>query len=150
VQSTGSVTIASVAPGVFTVLQNGTGLAAAEIQRVAGQVQTFEPTAQFVNNAWVAIPIDWKNANDTLFLVLYGTGIRNVSALSNVSLKIGNTTFTTLPALYAGSQNFFVGVDQVNIQLPRTLIGSGLVDAVLTVDGKTANTFKLNFASPST
>ncbi len=142
VTSTGSITIASVAPGVFTVLQNGTGLAAAEIQRVAGQVQTFEPT---VDGSLNAIPIDWKNANDTLFLVLYGTGIRNVSALTTVNLKIGNTTFTNLPAVYAGSQNFFVGVDQVNIQLPRTLVGSGLVDAVLTVDGKNANTFKLNF-----
>ncbi len=149
-QSTGSVTIASVAPGVFTVNQNGAGLAAAEIQRVAGQVQTFEPTAQFTGGTWVAIPIDWKNATDSLYLVLYGTGIRNVSALSNVSIKIGNTTFTTLPAVYAGSQNFFVGVDQVNILLPRTLIGSGLVDAVLTVDGKASNTFKLNFASPGT
>ena len=125
--------------------QNGAGLAAAEIQRVAGQVQTFEPTAQFTGGSWVAIPIDWKNQTDDLYLILYGTGIRNVSALTNVSLKIGNTTFTTLPALYAGSQNFFVGVDQVNVLLPRTLVGSGLVDAVLTVDGKAANTIKLNF-----
>ena len=144
-QSTGSVTVASVAPGVFTVNQNGAGLAAAEIQRVAGQVQTFEATAQFTGGSWVAIPIDWKNQTDDLYLILYGTGIRNVSALTNVSLKIGNTTFTTLPALYAGSQNFFVGVDQVNVLLPRTLVGSGLVDAVLTVDGKAANTIKLNF-----
>jgi uncharacterized protein (TIGR03437 family) len=144
-QSTGSVTIASVAPGVFTVLQNGTGLAAAEVQRVAGQVQTFEPTAQFTGGAWAAIPIDWKNPTDSLYLVLYGTGVRNVSVLTTVNLKIGNTTFTNLPAVYAGSQNFFVGVDQVNVLLPRTLVGSGLVDAVLTVDGKNANTFKLNF-----
>ena len=142
VTSTGSITIASVAPGVFSVLQNGTGLAAAEIQRVAGQAQTFEPTAQFVNNAWAAIPIDWKNQTDSLYLVLYGTGIRNVSSLSNVGVRIGTTTLT---AVYAGPQNFFVGVDQVNILLPRTLAGSGEVDAVLTVDGKTANTVKVNF-----
>ena len=142
-QSTGSITVASVAPGVFTVLQNGTGLAAAEVQRVTpANVQTFEPT---VAGNLTAIPIDWKNATDNLYLVLYGTGVRNLSVLTTVNLKIGNTTFTNLPAVYAGPQNFFVGVDQVNVLLPRTLVGSGLVDAVLTVDGKVANTVKLNF-----
>ena len=38
-----------------------------------------------------------------------------------------------------------VGLDQVNIQIPRTLIGSGEVNLVLTVDGKAANTIKVNF-----
>ncbi len=142
-QSTGSITVASVAPGVFTVLQNGTGLAAAEVQRVTPEnVQTFEAT---VAGNLTAIPIDWKNATDNLYLILYGTGIRNLSAITTVNVKIGNTTFTNLPAVYAGPQNFFVGVDQVNVLLPRTLVGSGLVDAVLTVDGKVANTVKLNF-----
>ncbi len=145
--STGTVNIASVSPGIFTVLQNGTGLAAAQLQRVtAANVQSFEDVAQFTAGSWSAIPIDWKNQTDSLYLVLYGTGIRNVSALTNVSLKIGNAApFTTLPAIYANSQNFYAGLDQVNILLPRTLVGSGLVDAVLTVDGKAANTVKLNF-----
>ena len=142
-QSTGSITVVSVAPGVFTVLQNGTGLAAAEVQRITPtNVQTFEPT---VAGNLTAIPIDWKNATDNLYLVLYGTGIRNLSVITNVNLKVGNTTFTNLAATYAGPQGFFVGVDQVNVLLPRTLVGSGLVDAVLTVDGKVANTVKLNF-----
>ncbi len=145
--STGSITVASVAPGVFTVLQNGTGLAAAQIQRVTpANVQTFEDVAQFTAGAWTAIPIDWKNQSDSLYLVLYGTGVRNVTALTNVSLRIGNSApFTTLPAIYASSQNFYAGLDQVNILLPRTLVSAGLVDAVLTVDGKVANTVKLNF-----
>ena len=141
--STSSINIVTVAPGVFTVLQNGTGLAAAEVQRVTpANVQTFEPT---VAGNLTAIPIDWKNATDNLYLVLYGTGLRNLSAITTVNVRIGNTTFTNLPAVYAGPQNFFVGVDQVNVLLPRTLVGSGLVDAVLTVDGKVANTVKLNF-----
>ena len=140
--SAGSVIIASVSPGLFTVTQDGTGLAASQVQRIAGQVQTFEEVAQLTGGVWSAIPIDWKNQTDSLYLVLYGTGIRNVSALSNVGIKIGTTT---LPVVYAGSQNFFAGVDQVNVFLPRSLAGSGLVDAVLTVDGKTANTVKLNF-----
>ncbi len=142
--STGTVNIASVAPGVFTVTQDGMGLAAAQIQRVTlANVQTFEDIAQFASGTWSAIPIDWKNQTDNLYLVLYGTGVRNFSGqLPNVGIKIG---LTTLPVVYVGSQNFFTGVDQVNVFLPRTLAGSGLVDATLTVDGKTANTVKLNF-----
>jgi uncharacterized protein (TIGR03437 family) len=145
--STGSITVASVSPGVFTVTQNGAGLAAAQVQRVTpANVQTYEDIAQLTGGTWSAIPIDWKNPSDSLYLVLYGTGIRNVTALPNVSLRIGNAApFTTLPAIYASSQGFFAGLDQVNILLPRTLVGAGLVDAVLTVDGKVANTVKLNF-----
>jgi uncharacterized protein (TIGR03437 family) len=41
---------------------------------------------------------------------------------------------------YAGQQGYYVGLDQVNVLLPRTLAGKGLVDVVMTVDGKTANT----------
>ena len=38
----------------------------------------------------------------------------------------------------------FVGLDQVNVRLPRCLLGRGQVDVALTVDGKTANTVQVN------
>jgi uncharacterized protein (TIGR03437 family) len=38
----------------------------------------------------------------------------------------------------------FVGLDQVNIVLPRTLIGKGLINVVLTVDGKVSNTVQIS------
>ena len=42
---------------------------------------------------------------------------------------------------YAGEQPDFVGLDQVNTAaLPRSLRGRGLVDVILTVDGKAPNT----------
>jgi len=36
-----------------------------------------------------------------------------------------------------------VGLDQVNVLIPRSLIGRGEVDVVLTVDGKPANTVRV-------
>jgi uncharacterized protein (TIGR03437 family) len=38
----------------------------------------------------------------------------------------------------------FAGVDQVNVRMPRSLIGRGEVDIVLMVNGKTANVVKVH------
>ena len=141
--SIGKVNVAAVQPGIFSVTSDGTGIASAQIQRVAGAVQTFEATAQFTGGVWTAIPIDWKNATDDLYLVLYGTGVRNRSALSNVTATIGGGT--ALPTVYAGPQGAYPGVDQVNLLLPRTLAGRNTVNVVLSADGKTANTVTINF-----
>ena len=140
--STGKIKVTAVSPGIFSVTSDGNGLAAAQVQRIAGAASSFEPTAQFVGAAWTAVPIDWVNQTDSLYLVLYGTGLRNTMTLGNVGVKIGSTT---LPVQYAGPHGTFVGVDQVNVLLPRALAGSGAVDLILTAEGKPANTVKVNF-----
>ncbi len=139
--STGKITVSAVSPGIFTVTTDGTGLAAAQVQRISGTTSTFEPIVQLTGTTWSAIPIDWKNATDSLYLVLYGTGLRNTMALGNVGVKIGTTV---LPVQYAGPHGTYVGVDQVNILLPRTLVGSNQVDLILTGEGKAANTVKID------
>lgn len=45
---------------------------------------------------------------------------------------------------YAGGLESFVGLDQVNVRLPRSLIGRGEVDVLLAVDGQAANIVKVN------
>jgi len=35
-------------------------------------------------------------------------------------------------------------MDQANLRIPRSLVGRGEVDLVLTVDGKAANTVRVN------
>ena len=89
----------------------------------------------------VAVPIDLGVVGDQVFLILNGTGIRFRSNLSAVSAKIGGTD---APVLFAGEQGDFVGLDQINVLLPRTLISRGEVDVALTVDDKAANTVKIN------
>jgi len=47
------------------------------------------------------------------------------------------------PVLFAGPQGDFPGLDQINLQLPKTLAGRGGVDLELTVDGVQANVVHL-------
>ncbi|MDQ3014035.1 MAG: hypothetical protein M3X11_25440 [Acidobacteriota bacterium] len=48
------------------------------------------------------------------------------------------------PVSFAGAIAGFAGLDQINARLPRSLVGRGEVDVVLTVDGQAANTVKIN------
>jgi uncharacterized protein (TIGR03437 family) len=140
----GVVMISPVAPGLFSANANGQGVAAAVVLRIKGDgSQNYEPVAEFnsAQNRFVARPIDLGPATDQLFLILFGTGIRNRSALSTVTTRIGGAN---AEVLFAGAQGGFVGLDQVNLRLPRALAGRGEVDVVLTVDGKTANTVKIS------
>ena len=73
-------------------------------------------------------------------LTLYGTGIRNASDLSDVTVKINGTP---VEVMFAGAQEQYVGLDQVNVRLPATLRGAGEVDLQLTVSGKPANTVRI-------
>jgi uncharacterized protein (TIGR03437 family) len=76
-----------------------------------------------------------------VYVTLYGTGIRNRSSLSAVSVTINGIA---VPVLYAGAQALFPGLDQVNIQLPLSLRGAREASVVVTVDGWVSNAVTLN------
>src|SRR5262249_4618400 len=135
---------AAVAPGLFAANANGQGVAAALVLRVrADGSQQFEPVAQFdpAQNKFVAVPIELGPEGDQVFLILFGTGIRFRGDLSKVTAKVGGANAS---ALYAGPQNSFVGLDQVNMMIPRSLAGRGGVDVSLTADGQMANRVQVN------
>jgi uncharacterized protein (TIGR03437 family) len=141
--STGLVNVVSVNPGFFTVRQDGTGIPIADIQRVrGGNTIGFEPVYSGTGTTATAVPIEWKDANDILYLVLYGTGIRNRTQLSNITAVVGGVNSEVV---FAGAQGNFAGTDQLNILLNRGLAGSGNVNVVVSVDGRTANTVQVNF-----
>ncbi|MGH9938853.1 MAG: hypothetical protein ACREAM_21640, partial [Blastocatellia bacterium] len=62
-------------------------------------------------------------------------------SLSNVSLEIGGTN---VEVSGIGAVGGLEGLDQVNARLPRSLIGRGEVDVILTVDGIKSNTVTVN------
>lgn len=141
--STGTLTIASVKPGIFTVNQSGTGYPAAEIQRVRNGVTLgFEAVATGPVASPVAVPIEWKDPGDQLYLVIYGTGFRQRSQLTSVTLTVKGVS---QQVVYAAAHSDYAGLDQANILLDRSLAGSGDANVVMTVDGVTANTVKINF-----
>ena len=49
--------------------------------------------------------------------------------LSAVKVSLGGTS---AEVQYAGAQGGFVGLDQLNVLVPRSLMGRGEIDAVLT------------------
>ena len=137
--ATGTLQIVSVAPGLFAANSNAQGVAAADVLRVkANNAQTYESLLNFdpAQNKFVPTLIDLGPATDLVFVELYGTGIRFRSDLSAVSATVGGVS---AQVFYAGAQGQFVGLDQVNVLLPRSLAGRGEVNIALTVDGKAAN-----------
>ena len=132
--------IVNVAPSLFSADATGRGLAAAQIQRAGSS--TMEPTVLFdpLKGQMVAVPIDLSAANNEVYLVLYATGVRMNTELGLVSAKIGGQT---AQVSYAGLQSGFVGLDQINVKIPRSLIGSGMVEVALSINGKAANLVKV-------
>jgi uncharacterized protein (TIGR03437 family) len=136
------VTIGAVAPGLFSADGTGTGAPAADavvLTRDGSQtVQSASSCTPFSCSSQ-AIPV---TSGTQVYLILFGTGIRGRSGLAGVSMTLGGTPATVL---YAGAQGSFPGLDQINVLVPASMAGAGLVDMVLTVDGVAANTLKINF-----
>jgi uncharacterized protein (TIGR03437 family) len=142
--SAGTVRIASVAPGLFAANANGQGVAAAVALRIkADGTQSFEPVARFdaATNRFVPALIDLGPETDQVFLILFGTGVRFNSGLSATTVNIGGVSSEVL---FAGAAPGFVGLDQANVRLPRSLIGRGEVEIRLSADGQQANVVTVN------
>ncbi|NDD63196.1 MAG: hypothetical protein EBZ36_04335, partial [Acidobacteria bacterium] len=140
VRATGEALIAPIAPGIFTADASGSGTAAAQAYRVrSNQPPTYEPVVRVAaaSGQLEPIPIDLGPEGDLVYLLLYGTGWRN---RSSVTLTIGGTA---VPIGFSGAHYSLVGLDQINALIPRSLIGRGVVDVALTVDGQAANTVRI-------
>ena len=133
--ASGTVRVRSASPGLFAANENGLGPAAAQIAHADPGVT---PTLRYTFTAAAvgqrqAIPIDLGGPNRESVLILYGTGIRgrkSIEVLVDGELQ---------EVLFDGPQPQYVGLDQVNVRLSRTLAGAGLVDVVVVVDGFPSN-----------
>jgi uncharacterized protein (TIGR03437 family) len=129
------VRIAPVSPGVFGV----NGLAAANIVTYRNGTPSSMNAVQIdAGGNFVPVAIDLGAEDQLVYLFLYGTGIRNHA--NPVTATVGAAEIT---AAYAGAQGEYAGFDQINILLPRSLKGAGLVSVTLTVDGQTTNPVKI-------
>ena len=129
VVATGEVDVPTVAPGLFFV---GDRVAAAFFLIVAPDGSRSQPRV-FADDLGPAA-VDLGPEGTQVFLLLFGTGIRNATT---VTATIGGQPLTVLGFVPQGD---FVGLDQVNLgPIPRALIGRGDVELVLTVDGVETN-----------
>ena len=126
--------IVAVAPGVF---QAG-GFAVGDFDTVDASGNQTLKTLVVADASGTLHPVPIDVTAGEVFLTIFGTGIRNHA--NPVTAMIGSVT---LPTAFAGAQGQFFGEDQINIQLPATLAGSGLVNVTLNVDGQTSNTVQI-------
>ena len=130
--------VQSVAPALFSADGSGTGVAAATaVQTLANnpQVQNPVPVYQCGSSGCSALGIS-VSAAAPVYVSFYGTGIRNLDSLSNVSVTINGMS---QQVLYAGPAPGFTGLDQVNVALDPSLSQMGLINVALTVDGQSTS-----------
>ncbi len=134
----GTVTVANVAPALFTITADGKGIPAG--------FSTFDGVNLQVlfNSDLTSRVLSPGTAARPNYLVLFGTGFRRRTALSNVRVTIGGIVSQID---YAAAQGSYAGLDQLNIVIPNTARGSGEVDLILTVDGATANKVRVNIGN---
>jgi uncharacterized protein (TIGR03437 family) len=144
VVSTGTLHIAERSPAFFTANSDGKGAPAAYAIRVkADNSQASEAVAEFdaAQRKFVPAPISLGPPEEQVFLVLFGTGIRYYSVMQNVKATLAGVE---AEVHYAGPQGQYVGLDQVNIKVPRSALVSGEVDLVLSVDGIKSNPVRVH------
>jgi hypothetical protein len=78
-------------------------------------------------------PVDLLASPDKVMLQFYASGVRDAS---EVQVRIGGQE---VPVVYSGAAGHFPGLDEVIVEVPRSLAGMGHVDVVLTADGQTAS-----------
>ncbi len=142
--SNASVPVVAVAPGLFAANANAQGVASGVIVRVKTDgAQNYEDINRYdsTSQRYVALPIEFRPDTSFIVLALFGTGWRYRSAQTATTVTIGGVN---APVQYVGEQPAFIGLDQINVELPRSLIGRGDVNVVVMVDGKTANTVRIN------
>jgi uncharacterized protein (TIGR03437 family) len=132
------IQVANVAPGLFTMNATGDGVPAGQILRfhAGGAQEPPQDLAVFdaASNAWLPVSIDLGSATDTVYLVLYGTGIRH-----RKGAPVCTVGGKQVSVAYAGAQGTYEGLDQINLVLPRSLKGAGVVDLTFAVDGAVSN-----------
>ena len=146
--SRGMVTIAAVAPGIFTKTGNGTGEAVA-----------------FDSNGFRIGPFDTQAPNMTsqdkrARLILFTTGLSNGTGNSDISndvaatggaianlaesvsveARTGDGKVYNLTVEYAGAQGACPGLEQVNVVVPSELKGAGVVELTLITGTLRSNT----------
>lgn len=119
----GPLLLGPVAPGLFTRDGSGSGLAATTALRVR---------ADGVREPLPDGPLDLGGPGDVVHLSLWGTGLRGAA---RVAVTIGGLD---APVTFAGAHPSLPGLDQVNVVLPRALVGAGAVEVALVADGQRA------------
>lgn len=133
--SAGPVFVTPVAPGLFTADPEGRLAAGIAVTRAADGSQSVQFTSPCEASGCSAAPVRVGADGETAVLLLFGTGIR-AAGTRGVAATAGGIE---LPVLYAGAQEEYAGLDQVNLLLPPALAGKGRIEIRVSAGGVPAN-----------
>lgn len=140
IESRATVEIVRISPQLFTLSSEGIIPAALLVRVRPDGTQTFEdPYARDpVSGRPLVLRVDF-GAGDRLFLALLLSGIRQApdpngdgNVNETVSVPVGGLQ---LQPSFVGPQGEFVGLDQLNVELPSTLVNRGRVNLAVTAEG---------------
>jgi uncharacterized protein (TIGR03437 family) len=126
-----TINLDATAPGIFTVNQQGTGIAAVLHQDGVTPVTVQNP------------------AHPNEVVTLFGTGLGMLTpALATGAVSVGNRTVAT-PTVsidgvqvapdFSGAAPNFVGLNQINVRIPANTRTASDIPVVLTINGKQSN-----------
>ncbi|MCW5963277.1 MAG: hypothetical protein KIT83_04500 [Bryobacterales bacterium] len=131
-------------PSLFSANSDGKGAPAGEFLRVnsANGQRVNGPLATCTGGAGSCLPqtLQFGSAQETLYLIFYGTGFSALGSTANV--RIGGEP---VPVEYTGPQGSFVGLDQINVRVPRSFAGRGVVTVEVELGGLSANSLQVRF-----
>ena len=141
ITSNGTVQVAQAGAAVFSANSDGQGVPAALLLRLkANGQQLYEAVSQLNQSTGrlVTKAIDLGPEGEKVFLVLFLSGIRKApdpnsdgNVRENVHVLLGGADLTPD---YAGAQGGFIGLDQINVEIPRSLIGRGKINLAVAVN----------------
>lgn len=130
-----SATVLAIQQGTLTATIPATGVAAAAVMlhSAGAQAVTLHSDGTSSARSLGSMPVDLSTSTDSVTVKFYASGVSNASEVSV------HAAGQELPVLYAGASGYFPGLDEVMVQIPRSLAGRGVTDVTLTADGQDAD-----------
>jgi uncharacterized protein (TIGR03437 family) len=156
--SNGTIQVRAVAPVILTANSGGSGVPNGQVIRVAANgTQTFDSLAQLnpATGSFVPKPLAPLAPGESLFAVLFLSGTRQISdtdgnagngSAENARVVIGGQE---IAPVFLGAAPGQAGLEQMNIEIPRSLFGHGLVNLLVTGGGTGSNLTEVEFAAPA-
>lgn len=143
--ATSTIEIAETAPSLFSADSSGRGFPAGVLMRVQNDSRVnYEPLTRYdtIQARHIALPIHFGQEDEELYLVLFGTGFRHHNGST-----IARLDGVEVPVLFAGAQgetaDGLIGLDQINLSLPRSFAGRGEIELTVIINGQSSNSLQL-------
>ncbi len=132
-------------PSLFAANQDGRGPAAGHSLRArldGTQVETPLAHCPGMPAPCMHAQVDFGGESDEVFLVLYGLGLPDSRNATAPEVTIGDAPAAVT---YSGPQGTYFGLSQINVKIPKSLRGRGVLPVAVHVNGVPSNAVEVRF-----